>query len=405
VRGQLDVIFQVFIIFAAAKVAAEVFVRVDLPAIAGELLVGVLLGPHVAGVIEVDRATDTLAQLGIVVLLFTVGLETPVSGLIRVGRSALVTSLAGILAAGSTAVLVIVSFGYSLQTGLLVGTALAASSVGVAARVFKDLGVGTSSPARVVVGASVIDDVIALALFPFLFGLGDQGKSVGSALAGLAGLVGFVALVVGPGSRFARRHPAILERSRMRRAPFVLSLALCLGLAALAEQVGLAALVGAFVAGMILAESRERYEIDRQMLPLFDFLVPFFFVVSAARMDPAAILHGNLALTVLLVVVTIASKFGACALGAIGMGLRERLQVGAGMVPRNEVALAVAVAGGASGTLSTGAFSVVVAAVIVSTLIAPLLLRTMIPSEGRGPEPAGDAPPEAPGSEEGDTTA
>jgi Na+:H+ antiporter len=402
--SQVDVILQVFLIFVAAKIAAEVFVRLDLPAIAGELLVGVLLGPHVAGLIEVNQATDTLAQLGIVVLLFTVGLETPVSGLIRVGHSALTTSLAGILAAGSTALLVTWSFDVPLEEGLLVATALAASSVGVAARVFHELGMAASPQARVVLGASVVDDVIALALFPFLFGLGTQGKSLGSVLMGLAGILGFIVLVIVP-ARITRRHPTILERPRVRRSPFVLALAVCLGLAALAEQVGLAALVGAFVAGMVLAESRERYELDRRMLPLFDFLVPFFFVVSAARMDPGEVFSANLGLTAVLVLVTISAKLGSCSLAALGLSARKRLQVGAGMVPRNEVALVVAAAGRVSGTLSADVFSVVVAVVIVSTLLAPPLLRALVTQAERGPERHPEGPPEAPGWEEGDRTA
>ncbi len=400
-QTRVDVILQVFVIFVAAKAAAEVFVRLDLPAIAGELLVGVLLGPHVAGVIEVNQAMETLAELGIVILLFTVGLQAPVAGLIRVGRSSLLTSAAGILAAGSTAVLVMVTFGFSLHAGLLVGTALAASSVGVAARVFQDLGLTASQQARVVLGASVVDDVVALALFPFLFGLGAQGKSTGSVLTGLVGIVVFIGLVIVPGARITRRHPAILERARLRRAPFVLALALCLGLAALAEQVGLAALVGAFLAGMVLAETRERYELDRRMLPLFDFLVPFFFVVAAARMDPRAALSGHLGLTATLVGVTIVAKLAGCAAGSIGLSGRHRFQVGAGMIPRNEVALVVAAAGRAAGALSADIFSVVVAAVIVSTLVAPPLLRVLIPPGERGPERALEGPPEAPGGEEG----
>jgi Na+:H+ antiporter len=396
VKSQIDIILQVFVIFVAAKAAAEVFVRLGLPAIAGELLVGIMLGPHVIGLIEVNQATQTLAELGIVILLFTVGLETPARELLQVGRPALITSVSGILAAGLTAVLVMAAFGSSLHEGLLVGTALAASSVGVAARVFQDLGLSASPQARVVLGASVVDDVVALALFPFLFGLGAQGKSVGSVLTGLAGIAGFVVLVIVPGRRITRRHPTILERSRVRRAPFVLALALCLGLAALAEQVGLAALVGAFVAGMVLAGSRDRYELDRRMLPLFDFLVPFFFVVTAARMDPAQVFSGNLALTAVLVTVTVVAKLSGCFAGAIGLGRRQRLQVGVGMIPRNEVALVVAAAGRSSGAIGGDVFSVIVAAVIVSTLLAGGLLRTLIPRGERGPERAWEGPPEAP---------
>ena len=394
----MDVILQVFVIFVAAKAAAEVFVRLDLPAIAGELLVGVLIGPHVAGLIELNDSILTLSELGIVVLLFTVGLETPLSELLSVGRAALLTSLAGILVALGTGVLVMLAFGHRLDESILVGTALSASSVGVGARVFQDLGLVTTRQARVVLGAAVVDDVVVLALYPLVQGIGKAHGSVGGILVGLAGGIGFVALVGVLGTRLAKRHPGLLDRPRVRRSPFVLALALCLGLAALAEQVGLAALVGAFLAGMVLAETRDRYELDRRMLPLFDFLVPFFFVATAAKMDVARVLRGGLGLTLVLTVVTIAAKLAGSSLGAAGLPIRERIQVGAGMIPRNEVALVVATSSLASAGITSEVFSVIVASVLVSTLVAAPILRQAIPaSERHLPEQPGDVPPEATG--------
>ena len=162
-------------IFVAAKMAAEIFVRLELPGIAGELLVGVLLGPHVAGVISVDQSAVTLADIGLVILLFTVGLETPLSELLSVGRSALMTSVTGIAIALVTGALVVAAFGGSLSASLLAGTALAASSVGVGARVFQDLGMISAPAARVVLGAAVVDDVIVLAIFPLVQGVRAGG--------------------------------------------------------------------------------------------------------------------------------------------------------------------------------------------------------------------------------------
>jgi Kef-type K+ transport system membrane component KefB len=396
----VDVILQVFVIFVAAKAAAEIFVRLDLPAIAGELLVGVILGPHVADVIKINESTRTLSDLGIVILLFTVGLETPLSGLVSVGRAALLTSATGIFAAVVTGALVATAFGHGGREAALVGTALAASSVGVAARVFQDLGLSATAPARVVLGAAVVDDVIALALFPLVLGFGGHGSSLGEALIGLAGAVGFVVLVAMVGSRLSRRHPGLLDRPRVRRSPFVVSLALCLGLAAVAEQVGLAALVGAFLAGMVLAETGDRYELDRRMLPLFDFLVPFFFVLTGARMDPGRLFSGGLVLAAVLCAVTIVAKWAGCGVGAIGLGRSERALVGAGMIPRNEVTLVVASAAVADGAMSGDLFSVLVGVVLVSTLLGPTLMRVALPSGRRerhrrkGME---EGPPEAAG--------
>jgi Kef-type K+ transport system membrane component KefB len=397
----MDVILQVFVIFVAAKAAAEIFVRLDFPAIAGELLVGVLLGPNVADVVHVNEATVTLSELGIVILLFTVGLETPLSDLLSVGRAALLTSLAGIAAASVTAALTVTAFGYPLRQAALVGTALAASSVGVAARVFQDLRMTATPPARIVLGAAVVDDVAVLALFPLVQGFGQHGASVGGALVGVAGAIGFIVLVATLGSRLSRRHAGLLDRPRVRRGPFVLALALCLGLAALAEQVGLAALVGAFLAGMVLAESRDRYELDRRMTPLFDFLVPFFFVVTGAQMDVGRVVSASLALAATLSAVTVAAKWLGCSAAAVGLPARDRAQVGAGMIPRNEVTLVVATAAVASGALPSELFSVAVAAVIVSTVLGPPLLRVAIPGSRRAAAERPDlGPPEAPGGVE-----
>jgi Kef-type K+ transport system membrane component KefB len=365
---------------------------------AGELLVGVLLGPHVAGVIHVNEATTALSDLGVVVLLFTVGLETPLSDLLQVGRSALITSVAGIALALGTALLVIWAFGYPMHESVFAGTALAATSTGVAARLFQDLGIITSRQARVVLGAAVIDDVVTLGLFPLVEGVGARGSSVGQILVGLAGALAFVVAVASLGPRLARRHSALLERPKLGRGPFVLALALCLGLAALAESVGLAALVGAFLAGMVLADTKERYNLDRRMHPLFDFLVPFFFVVAGATMDPSRVFSGGIAFPVVLVLVTLAAKVVGCGGGAMGLFPRERLQVGVGMLPRGEVTLVVASTGVASGLLDQKIFSVLVAVVFVSTLVAPALVRFTVPRPERRPvEQPVESPPESPG--------
>jgi Kef-type K+ transport system membrane component KefB len=396
----VDVILQVFVIFVAAKAAAEVFVRLDLPAIAGELLVGVILGPHVADVIRINESTRTLSDLGIVILLFTVGLETPLSGLLTVGKAALLTSAVGIFTAGITGALVVAAFGHGGREAALVGTALAASSVGVAARVFQDLGLSATAPARVVLGAAVVDDVIALALFPLVLGFGGHGSSVGEALIGVTGAVGFIVFVGVVGSRLSRRHAGLLDRPRVRRSPFVVSLAICLGLAAVAEQVGLAALVGAFLAGMVLAETGDRYELDRRMLPLFDFLVPFFFVLTGARMEPGRLVSGGLGMASILCGVTVLAKWAGCGVGAAGLDRRQRALVGAGMIPRNEVTLVVASAALADGAVSADLFSVLVGVVLVSTLLGPTLMRVSLPSTRRHRrERKDEGPPEAAGSQ------
>jgi Kef-type K+ transport system membrane component KefB len=393
----VDVILQVFVIFAAAKAAGEVFVRLRLPAIVGELLVGILLGPHVLGWIHVDRATDVLAQLGIVVLLFTAGLETRVGDLVRVGAAAGTASVAGIVVTAGSAYAVLVGFGQSSRVAAIAATALAASSVGIAARAFADLGVLSARPARVVLGAAVVDDVLTLALLPLVQGVGG-GASAGNVTLGIVGAVAFVAVVAVLGPRVARRHgDALLEKPRIRRSPFVLALVVCLGLAVLAERVGLAALVGAFLAGMVLAETRDEHDLERRMEPLFDFLVPFFFVVTAARMDPSALASAGVWFVVAVVGVALVGKFAGAAAGAVSLSRRDRMIVGSGMLPRAEVTLAIATAGLTRGPLPAQVFSALVAAVIVSTVLAPLLIKAAVPDALQRERPLPHIPPEASG--------
>ena len=392
----MDLILQVFVIFAAAKAAGELCVRIGVPALAGELLVGVGLGPHALAWIEVNQATTVLSELGIVVLLFVAGLETRLSDLLSVGRTAAVASAGGMVLAAGSAFGIVRAFGFSSRAGIVAGVALAASSVGIAARAFSDLDAVASRPARVVFGAAVIDDVAVLAVLPIA--LGDAGA--GSVATGLAGALAFVVLVSAIGTPFTRRYAALLERPKMHRAPFVLALGLCLGLAALAEQVGLAALVGAFLAGMMLAETKERFDLERRMEPLFDFLVPFFFVISGARMDPGALGNAGVGLVVALVAVTVAAKFLGCAAGSTGLSARDRCIVGSGMIPRGEVTLAVAASGLAAGVLPAEVFAVLVAAVFLSTLLGPVALQTAVPHRRPFVRHHRDAPPEAAGRED-----
>jgi Kef-type K+ transport system membrane component KefB len=288
------------------------------------------------------------------------------------------------------------AFGYDVGPAAFAATALAASSVGVAARVFQDLGLIRTAPARIVLGAAVVDDVVVLALFPLVQGFGRGSSDVVEIVVGIAGAVSFIAFVALVGTGLSRRYAHLMALPRVRRSPFVMALVLCLGLAALAEQAGLAALVGAVLAGMILAETRERYELDRQMQPLYDLLVPFFFVVTGAGMDPSRLGSGNVGLVLVLVFATLVAKFLGASAGALGLTARVRLQVGAGMLPRTEVTLVVATAGLASGAIDADIFAVLVTAVVVSTLLSGPLLRWTIPGRGRGPS-RDDAPREEKG--------
>ncbi len=399
----MTVILQVFLVFAAAKLAGELFAHLRLPALAGELLAGALLGPAVLGWIHPGGALDVLAQLGIVFLLFQVGLEIRPRDLGVVFWPALLASLGGM----ALTVLGVFAFLGFLQLGdlpalanVVVALALAASSAGVAVRVFADLGIVGSRAAKIVLGAAVIDDLVVLAVVPAILGAEEPG-GLPPWLIPLLG-VGFVAAVAAAGPWLVRRYAAATRRARTRRAPFIFSLVLCLGLAALAEQAGLAALVGAFLAGMALSQAPDRADLERRMEPLFDLFVPFFFVLAGTMFDPASLAGDpeGLIFVGLLLVIVVGAKVLGCGLGAGRLPLRERFVVGAGMVPRGEVTLATVAAAVAAGVLDATAFSWVVAIVFLTTLKAPFLVRLALPGRQRF-GPALDGPPEAPGLDDG----
>jgi Kef-type K+ transport system membrane component KefB len=372
----MDVILQVFIVFAGAMLAGEVAVRLRQPAMVGELVAGLVLGPHVLGWIHVTEATSTLSALGVVVLLFAVGLEMRTTELAGVGAAALSASVAGVVATVGVAFGLFVAFGYAAKPAVQAAIALAATSAGIAARVLADAGALRRRASRIVLGAAVVDDVIVLVALSVAFTTGSA-KSGASIAVGLLAAVGFVVLVAAVGPALARRHGGVLGEPT-RRSPFVLALALCLGLAALSERIGLAALIGAFLAGMALAETKEQFGLEKSMEPLYEFLVPFFFVVSAARLDPHALADAGPALVVAVAAATIAAKVVGCGAGAAGLPLRERLVVGAGMAPRGEVTVAAATSALAAGTIPQALFSTLVAVVFVSTLVTPVLLGRVL---------------------------
>lgn len=377
----LPILVQIFALFAAAKLAGEVFERLRQPAVIGELLVGMLLGAGVLGVVDVAVTPflSEFAELAVVILLFRVGLETPLGDLRAVGPTAATVALLGValpfaLGAGLYALL-----GQPTPTALFVGAALVATSVGVTARVLADMRLLGERESRVILGAAVIDDVLGLIVLSGVAGAVAGGGLQPAAIATTVALAtGFVVLFGLGGTRAAARGSHLLERPRLPQAPFAFAIALCLGVAALAQQVGLAAIVGAFLAGMIMAESPKRYELEERFEPLGDFLVPFFFVVTGATVDPSSLVGaGVLAVAGAVILLAVVGKVVGCGLAASRLGLRSALIVGVGMVPRGEVGIIVAREGARIGVVDSSTFAVIIAMSIVTTLIAPPLLKTL----------------------------
>lgn len=416
VQAIAEILADLFIIFAAAKLAGELFDRLGQPAVIGELLAGALIGPHALGLIGQpspelvalfhDQAAagealqvvyHVLSELGVVVLLFFVGLETRLADLARVGARATAVAVAGVGLPFALGFGLMALLGHPSVEALFVGAALVATSVGITARVLADLGRLGTQEARIILGAAVIDDVLGLLVLSVVAAVGREGQvnalSVGAIAIQALVFVVFVALV---GTHAVRRFGWRVEMLRVRNAPFVVAMATCLGLAALAAQIGLAAIIGAFLAGMAFAETRDRYELEHRALPVYELLVPFFFVVTGSQVDWRLFLDGSLlGLAAAVTGLAVLSKLVGCGLAAAGLGRRAMAVVGVGMVPRGEVGLIVASVGASLRVIPPPVFSVVVMMSVITTLVVPPVLTLLYRGE-RQRVAAEEVPIEAP---------
>jgi Kef-type K+ transport system membrane component KefB len=270
------------------------------------------------------------------------------------------------------------ALGHGEHEALFVGAALVASSASVAARVLGDLGRLRDRESQTILSAAVIDDVLGLVVLAVVAGTARGHLSVRSLVVLLVEVAVFFAAITTLGRRLFRWIGPSLSRLRLDEGPFVVGVAVCLGLAELARAVGLAGTVGAFLAGMLFAEVRDSYDIRERIRPVTNFLAPFFFVVTGMAVVPRTFTD-TAALGLLAVVFAIAvlGKLVPAAVAARGFGRRGALIVGAGMVPRAEVGIIVASLGLTSGVIGQRLYSVVLAMSALTWMVAPPALRAL----------------------------
>ncbi len=385
--GTLDILTGLFVLILAAKLGEELLRRVGQPGVVGELLGGFVVGPYALGLVAPGETATVLSEIGVVILLFAVGLETRIDELLQVGRPAVVTAILGVLfpiAAGAGYALLA---GEQPATAAFVGLALAATSIGITSRVLADLGVMDRRFSRIIVGAAVVDDILALLLIAIVSGAAEGNLGVAT-LGLVVGAVGFVVLGFAVARRARGLRREVFTFPLFADTPLVPVFILMLGLAILAGLIGLAAIIGAFVAGLIVAETEARDEVEHEIAPLSAIITPFFFAVTGAQLDLGALADPPLALAALvLAVLGVATKVLAGVLGARGSGRWGALAVGVGMAPRGEVGIVVVTLGLGLGLLTADLFSAVLVAVVLTTVAAPILLNAVIPraaAEGAG---------------------
>ncbi|HEV2762195.1 MAG TPA: cation:proton antiporter [Pyrinomonadaceae bacterium] len=378
-----QILLDLFLMLAAAKLLAEVFERMRQPAVVGEILAGVLIGPSLLGWVAPSEVITTLAEIGVIFLLFTVGLETKPSAIFRVGKQATVVAVLGVVLPFAGGWLLMKVWGGTTVEAMFVGAALVATSVGITARVLSALGLLDAPTARVILGAAVIDDILGLLVLTVVSSAAAGGVRVAEIVTTAALALGFTAFVALLGSRVVNRVSPRVERLRAGHAFYVFGLLLCFGLSVAAAYVGVAAIIGAFLAGMTLAEASEGNEtMHKQTSGVTEFLVPFFLANIGMQLDLSVFRDGSVvALSVLVTIVAVLTKLVGCGAGAWNLGARRAAQVGVGMVPRGEVGIIVAQLGLSLALISQSIYGVVLFMAVATTLVAPPVLKRLYAGE------------------------
>ena len=395
--GHTGVLVTLFIMLLAAKLLAELFERLRQPSVAGEILAGVVIGPSLLGWAAPSEITTILAEMGVIFLLFNVGLETRPAAIFKVGKRAALVAVLGVAAPLVGGFLLMKAWGGTSIEALFVGTAMVATSVGITARVLSGMGLLDAPTARIILGAAVIDDILGLLVLSVVSSMAAGTVNYLEILttAGLA--IGFTAFVALVGAPVITRVAPGVDRLRSGHGMFILGLVLCLGLSVAAAYIGVAAIIGSFLAGMALAEAAEDHpRMHRQINGVTEFLVPFFLVNIGMQLKLDVFRSSSVIILCLLVtLVAVVTKLLGCGAGAFNLGVRRAAQVGMGMVPRGEVGIIVAQIGLSLAVIGAELYGVVLFMAVATTLIAPPFLKCLYSSERAAREEIG--PPDAGG--------
>jgi Kef-type K+ transport system membrane component KefB len=386
----------------AAKLLGELAERFGQPAVLGELIAGVILGSSVLGIVPIEgtgaEIIHVFAELGVVLLLFEIGLETDLKEMFRVGTASLSVAAVGVILP------FLLGFAYwaylphaasggntdLTMAAIFVGATLTATSVGITARVLSDLGQMNSEEAKIIIGAAIIDDVLGLVILTVVSGMaaGASVEALGI-LRVLAVAVGFLVIAVLVGRFAAPRLFDLVVRMRVRYVLLVFAMAFVLALSATAALVGSALIMGAFAAGLILSGTNQFDTIEHEVRPVASIFAPIFFVsvgasVNLGLLNPAR--EGAGGILGIAAILTLLAIIGKLAAGWAAPWVKfRRLVVGVGMIPRGEVGLIFADIGRRAGVLNDAVFGAVLLMIMVTTFVAPPGLKVLFGPSGPAP--------------------
>lgn len=381
-------LLSLIIVYASARLLGEVADRLGQPAVLGELLAGVLVGGSLLGWVEVTEPLTLLGDIGVMLLLFEIGLESDLQSFLRVGKTAALVATIGVAAPFLLGYLLGLALHLSHLQAVFIGATLTATSIAISARTLTELGRLKTAEGQIILGAAVIDDILGLIVLSVVIGLATSGTVSWLAAGWTAGLACFLlASAVLVGTRYAHRISQLLSLMKARGSLIVAAVTFALSLGYLAGLLHIAPLLGAFAAGLVLARTEHQAHIGEAIKPVADVFVPIFFVLVGMAVDlrllnpiqtenwPVLLLAGG------LLVVAVAGKL-ASGLGVAGVKA-DRWMVGIGMLPRGEVGLIFAGTGLSQRIIGEGEYGAILLVVACTTFLAPVLLKWRCRHEGR----------------------
>ena len=379
-----QLLLELFVIFVTTKMLGEIFERLGLPAVPGEILAGMILGPFALAWIPASDTLSSVAQIGVVFIMFSAGLETSPRELIRVSRKALLVSVLGVIAPFVLGFAYVKVRGDNSVEAVFVAAAMVATSIGITARVLGDMGVLSTRTARIILGAAVFDDILGMLVLAIVAGAASGAGVQWLHLGVLTGeAVAFALFMMFVAPHIVRQLHPRMEQLSTQNASLVVALAICLAFSWLAVRIGMAAIVGAFFAGLMFADYASRWNLVPRVGSITSFLAPFFFYDIGARFNGRALSANLVTMAVVISLLAVASKLIGCGVPLLREGWQTVFQVGIGMMPRGEVALIVALVGLQSKMLSQSVYGIIVLMTIVTTLLAPPILRYLYRSNVR----------------------
>jgi Kef-type K+ transport system membrane component KefB len=382
VTGHANVLLQLFLAFAGARLLGHVFQKLKLPVVVGELAAGAILGPQLLNLVHSGEVMDAMSELGVIMLLFMAGLETHMEELLETRVAAVKVAVLGATLPFVGGALIGLLFGWGTSSALFMATALTATSVGITVRALRELGHSERRAVRIILAAAVLDDVLGLIVLVVVSGTTSGTIDIANLVLLIVEAIAYVGLIGFFGPQLVLRLRDWLK-DLQASVLFEIGVVLMLALSLLAGYIGLAAIVGAFIAGLTMSELRQHTDIEKRFEPLAWFFTPFFFVLMGTYLDFAAFAKPAVLLAVVVfTVLAVVTKYLGGSWGARKEGKQVAREVGVGMTPRGEVGIVVAGFALAQGAINDDVYAAILGMVLATTILAPFLIKAVFGRDG-----------------------